>query len=133
MRRLISLLSFWLFSVILSFLKHVCPFLFSVPIFEVPLTLVSKGVGNLESLSLQERKVVQAGSEEDATKALAMIHEQLSTSRFGIRSLDKGRRQQQQQQQQEEEEEEQEQEQEQPIPKLIIILYSHYWHTVYKV
>eukprot|EP00434_Breviolum_minutum_P007999 symbB.v1.2.007055.t1/scaffold414.1/size398445/19 len=29
----------------------------------------------------KERKVVQAGSEEDATKALAMIHEQLSTSR----------------------------------------------------
>ena len=97
----------------------------------MPLTLVSKGVGNVESLSLQERKVVQAGSEEDATKALAMIHEQLSTSRFGIRSLDKGRQQQQQQP-------EEEQEQQQPIPKLrivlmnlIIVLYSYYWHIVY--
>ena len=126
MGRLISLLFFWLFSVILSFLKHVCPFLFSVPIFEIHLTLVSKGVGNVESLSLQERKVVQAGSEEDATKALAMIHEQLSTSRFGIRSLDKGQQQQQQQQQpqrqRQRQQREEEQEQQQPIPKLRIVL-----------
>lgn len=30
---------------------------------------------------MQERPVVQPGSEEDATKALAAIHEQLSTSK----------------------------------------------------
>ena len=33
-------------------------------------------------LEEQERRVIEAGSKEDATKALAKIHEQMSASRF---------------------------------------------------